>query len=97
MGLWQDNQQPSQFTAQASFIKNGFLFDWKEQLSPRVIEGQTATFERWMGDGTFASLREQLEWVPRGQVIVYKVTGVIHCPDIVQFASGCSRSRESFG
>jgi hypothetical protein len=83
--------------AQASFAKNGFLFDWKEQLSPRITEGKTATFERWMGDGTFASPREQLEWVPRGQVLVYKLTRVVHCPDIVRFASGRSRSRESLG
>jgi hypothetical protein len=83
--------------AQASFANNGFLFDWKEQLSPRITEGQSATFERWMGDGTFASAREQLEWIPRGQVLVYKVAGVAHCPDIVRFASGRGGSRESFG
>jgi hypothetical protein len=48
------------------------------------------TFERWMGDGTFASAREQLEWVPLGQVLVYKTAGVIHCPDILRYASGHS-------
>jgi hypothetical protein len=47
-----------------------------------------------MGDGTFSSPREQLEWVPRGQVLIYKVAGVVHCPDIAEFSSG--RSRESF-
>jgi len=72
----------------------GVLFNWREQLSPRVMGGQTVAFERWLGDGTFASPREQLEWIPQGQVLVYKVAAVEHCPDIVQFASG--RNRESF-
>jgi hypothetical protein len=76
--------------------KNGILFNWKEELAPHVIGWQTAQFERWMGDGTFASPSERLEWVPRGQVLVYKVAGVVRCPDILEFASGHSLSRESF-
>ena len=76
--------------------KNGILFNWKEELAPRVIGGQMVDFERWMGDGTFASPSERLEWVPRGQVLVYKVTGVVRCPGILEFASGHSLSRELF-
>lgn len=87
-----ENQPPSQFMAQASLAKDGILFDWREELSSRLSKGQSGMFERWMGDGTFASPRERLEWVPRGQALVYKVAGVIHCPDIVQFASGRSCS-----
>jgi hypothetical protein len=51
------------------------------------------TFERWMGDGTFTSAREQLECVPLSQVLVYKMAGVIHCPDILWHA--CGHSHES--
>jgi len=76
--------------------KNGVLFNWREELLPHVTREKTVFFERWMGDGTFASPREQLEWVPQGRVLVYKVAGVVNCPNIAQFASGCSQNRESF-
>jgi hypothetical protein len=46
-----------------------------------------------MGDGTFSNTREQFEWVPLDQVLVYKTAGVTHCPDILWYASG--RSHES--
>ncbi|KIM83739.1 hypothetical protein PILCRDRAFT_819385 [Piloderma croceum F 1598] len=71
--------------AKAFSANDGVLFNCREQLSPHVIGGQTVTFERWMGDGTFSNTREQLEWVPLGQVLVYKTAGVIHCPDILHF------------
>ena len=61
-------------------------------MVPHLTAGQT--LERWMGDGTFSSPREHLEWFPRGTVLVYRVAGVQRCPDIVQFASG--HGRESF-
>jgi hypothetical protein len=44
--------------------KNGILFNWKEELAPHIIGWQMAQFERWMGDGNFASPSEWLEWVP---------------------------------
>jgi hypothetical protein len=77
--------------AKALAVKSGVLFSWREQLSPRITGGETAIFERLMHDGTFASPSEQLEWVPRGHILVYRVGGVLHCPDIAKFASGNKR------
>jgi hypothetical protein len=41
-------------------------------------------FERWNGDATF-SLRPDVEWIQPEKQPIYRVQGVVNCPDIARF------------
>jgi hypothetical protein len=84
--IGQNNEPPEQLVLHAVSIQGGVLFNWKEQLSPIVSGHVGPTFQRLTKDGVFSYPQETVEWIPDGQVLVYKLDGVVRCPDIARFA-----------
>jgi hypothetical protein len=72
--------------AHAHSIAGGFVFDWKEELSKNVLGHVNTTFQRWTRDGVFLRPQDDKEWIRDGQLLVYKVDGIVHCPGISEFS-----------